>query len=575
MKRAAPCLALLWLLTGGGWAETSGQTEPGTVAEFAAAIAQLDREREAKLLAVDTALRVEARQGRLSVVTEAYYLDLLSRFRAATPGLTATPPRFDASPEMAPINNAWAELRGEELRQSGLRAQLTKRLQAAATTALQTAVRNAEKPEDLQMASSLYDYLGVLSPASPSPFFMPNAAPEPLGTLIPCIMEALAARQTKDAPRLRRAFLSLSPSYPGGYLPAMPLPPSAARANSRQPLVDEFKNRMLADYVRDVREAQKALERALMARRPAADLDRAYAGLQTVFGPLRFLEAAAAPRETSPTFPRRNNPAEKGPFTESCVAALAFYDEAIARLSGQGIAVVPPSTKGAGTEIFGLGSEFRDFLAALRRETEVPAVRKSLLSQVAEINTPEQAAACADAIRQAPATSGRNDALASLEQELRQLAVEWQTGTLSTRLSRQTYGAYSPPELEAVRQRAFREQTASRLALPELLQPPLAGTPLPEALGKAAAQAAERREWRRALALYGASDQDAQRPSEQARAIEEFLVAGQLEQAGLYVEAAEVYEAVLRQVAEHTPVQESAARVKLLRTEHPDAFKER
>jgi hypothetical protein len=130
-------------------------------------------------------------------------------------------------------------------------------------------------------------------------------------------------------------------------------------------------------------------------------------------------------------------------------------------------------------------------------------------------------------------------------------------------------------ELGALRRRIEREVFVSVLRVPELNQPPLADKPPQQAVEELVRQSAQKKEWRRVIELLQASRQlkgeDPRGDTELLEALRSYLAGQNLELAEQWSDAAAAYKRVLLCTSELAPVADAADRLKALKREHPEA----
>lgn len=132
-------------------------------------------------------------------------------------------------------------------------------------------------------------------------------------------------------------------------------------------------------------------------------------------------------------------------------------------------------------------------------------------------------------------------------------------------------------DLQALRQRVGRAWLARRSESPEFLQPPLASTPLNDAIAQLTRTLFEQRAWPRLLKVLSARESafgNLQRGGEpeELRGVRVLITAQNLENAEQYVEAARSYKEVLGCIGDLVPTDAAAERLKPLKKEHPEAF---
>lgn len=128
-------------------------------------------------------------------------------------------------------------------------------------------------------------------------------------------------------------------------------------------------------------------------------------------------------------------------------------------------------------------------------------------------------------------------------------------------------------ELGALRSRIEHELLGRALNAPELSTPPLAEMETTAALKSLFDSLAQRGDWSRLLEVLQARHRIVMGGEEGAiAALRSFLTGKNFELAEQWAEAVLAYKAVLRSTAEYSPIKAAAERLKAIAKEHPDAF---
>lgn len=178
--------------------------------------------------------------------------------------------------------------------------------------------------------------------------------------------------------------------------------------------------------------------------------------------------------------------------------------------------------------------------------------------------------------------SRENNDLTVLEQELRQIAALWNADSPQP-ISSQAWRQGQPDrvwtaDVDALRKRAVREALASRLPLPELLQPPLNALPPAKAIRQYGRDLFAKGEFARVQSLLAQSslvfsEERVGGETEEMRGLKLFLTAQNLERAEQFADAVRIYRNVLSCIGELVPSDAAAERLRTLKREQPDAFK--
>jgi hypothetical protein len=130
-------------------------------------------------------------------------------------------------------------------------------------------------------------------------------------------------------------------------------------------------------------------------------------------------------------------------------------------------------------------------------------------------------------------------------------------------------------QTSALREHIEHVLLANRLEDPKILQPPLDTVPAAELGARLVGAAADRGDWKQAYHLMQSLPQaggDDSRDSEMM-AVRNYLAGQNFENAELWPDAIECYKAVLRSTGKWIPVTAASDRLKALKKEHPDSFK--
>ena len=132
-------------------------------------------------------------------------------------------------------------------------------------------------------------------------------------------------------------------------------------------------------------------------------------------------------------------------------------------------------------------------------------------------------------------------------------------------------------EMTELRRRVERDVIAGSLDAPELVQAPLAGKPLEEAIESLKGQLAKIGEWRRLLQIIEAQTGQtrtnvfAPPQDDLATSVRAYIAGQNMELAELWRDALQSYKTVLRCTSAYAPIKEAAESVKRLTKEHPEA----
>ncbi len=615
---------------------------PPVVAAEAPAVPQIitDTEREYGLLreavkvrtdAVEAAITRASKAGTLKISTEAYFREVLEAFRPTASGQPDTtrlyyPPRFDASEEMEPINKAFADLKVEMAHVQDTATRQSGRLQEAAVEAVQLVARTAETPEQLAEAETLVLALGKFPDVSRTRFGSPSsmAVDEALAKVLAALRAALEASGKHDVGALIAA-LQRFPTSPGGLsqmrFRELPFPMEA--------FWDQVRQRLAKTFTDAAREAQAAVEKALIADKSAGEVERLIAEYEARSAGVEKLttdqERPGYFRGSPQMNEGRNAVVKNYRAILAAVAELKREDLDASWQNNSSPALLSDAPNG-------VTDEFRNFVVELsikrpqhRHEVQAAAEKKKRDEQVAAekqreaderdrvakelAETAEQTRQITAALREkilalpTPAAamelaeelprmygglrSQRNGEepmdWRSLQRELRSLAAWWAdpSGQRGESQAAEFNGAGASSvvmELRKLRERVTRETVAERLGAPELRQPPLAELPVNAAVGKLADAAAGRSDWKRAYELVQATDSAVGTrgvmavPNARLQAIHAYLSGQNLEKAEQFREAIAAYQLVLQNVTDRVPTQEATDRLKALKKAHPESF---
>ena len=558
---------------------------------------------KAKTEAVDGAITRAAKAGTLKISTEAYFREALDGFRLTDTGLELVrvyyPPRFDASEDMEPINKAWADLKQEIARVQESAGRMNTRLLEAAAAAVQTAGRTAERTEQLAEAEALVQALRKFAGGIRWPIVSPSrmSSDEALGRVIGAIRESLEASSKDDV----RAVIAALQRVPASQS-------ESSRLNFPQltftieSFWEEFRQRMARTFAGAEREAQIAVEKALIADRPVPELEALVAKYEA-----RSAETEKLTRDPNQFGgPRPSSDEGRLGNLKNFRAVIAALEE----LKRDDPEILTPTYNQQlllSDRMHGVTEEFRKFvpkLAARRAQhrTEVQAAIESkkreqtpekqragevnqamaaVREKILALQTPQAARDLAETL---PQILGRDtQELSVLYRDLLQLATWWAD---PTKPATESPGSeYNPSgitsaalEMRTLRERITREVLAERFAMPELRKPPLADLPVSVAVGKVADEAAELGEWKRVYELLRAVDSAPRMrgfPVESntcMQAIHAYLSGQNFEKAEQFLEAIAAYQLVLQNVTDRVPTKEATERLKALKKAHPEAF---
>ncbi len=597
------------------------------VAECGALTAKLREKADKARAGVESAIAQAAKAGVLKTSTEAYYRDVLARFKPVAAGLPSAdtvyyPPRFDTSAEMEPINLAWDELHTTmdqvERDVTGQREKIGRALGEA----IEEAARTAEKPEDLELARKLSAALQQL----PEPSRLSRASyglspADAIGRMLASMSSALDALKRQDYAAMALALQRVSSSPYGG---------SETRITGVPFNVDTvwsvFRERLAALPRAAAVKAERAVEQALQARKPEAECERLITELDTriqeverlVFDPqgrmggsglrsdtrtqlatafrsvVRANAVIAGEIDESGEYRSNPTPVMDGPFAMSPEFRVFLTSLNTQRAAAQK-ASRDKAEKARQQESARVQAQQQQEQADLQQklvaeaEAHLKTAREKVRQQLKAVTKPQELLTVADGLA-AVLTPRENryteqqENWQGLQLELRQLAAWWTDPATYSEAGQPGYDRSSSAafaaELRDLRERATRQIFAERFKAPELAQPPLSELAPRAAAEQLADQAGQRGEWLRAYEIlrvlnsplrYGG---ETGAPNERLGAIKAYLVGRNLEQAGQFRDAVLSYRQVLTQLGEHLPTKEAGERLQVLQKEHPEVFAE-
>jgi hypothetical protein len=223
---------------------------------------------------------------------------------------------------------------------------------------------------------------------------------------------------------------------------------------------------------------------------------------------------------------------------------------------------------------------------ARQKEEGVAALDRRAREGLAKVDNAAAATALADALRAERAGAPAGPAASEselLETKLRELAqhmsneLENPRELLIQEPGMRTTKSGWPAQLQAVRERLYRQWFCRRAETPELMQAPLAELSLRKAIETRAAALHREANWTKLLRLLttqqGLTDGARLRSDgEDLQGLKTFLTAQNLEKAELYAEAAQAYRRVLGCIGDYVPIEAAADRLRALRKDHPEAL---
>ena len=338
--------------------------------------------------------------------------------------------------------------------------------------------------------------------------------------------------------------------------------------------------KVLAPYQKAQEDAQAALDTALGANKPTAELTPALAQFEEALERQQQARSGLnlrGPRDISDvTNTYRNLVAlagarESGDFNRVRSLTMNLKESNLQHLGATRAAAYTAQI-----------AAWEKELEAQRKQADEKR-RETLSKRVSAVQNPAELDVLAAELARAEAET-RNDRNSDLPrgiaQQLRALAAAW-TGA-NPQFLQQNYIDDSDTrfstELTGLRQRIERDVLAKSLRAPELNQPPLASLAPDAALDKLSAQFAAGGEWRRLLQLTEARGLQNRftgllpRDSDLTTALHSYLAAQNFELAEQWSDAVQSYKLVLRSTSELAPIKESADRLKALAKGHSEAF---
>lgn len=340
-------------------------------------------------------------------------------------------------------------------------------------------------------------------------------------------------------------------------------------------------DRIVQPNARAMQERQAALDAALEARKPAAEVSAAF----TAF-------AAAAEREVALREDRRTERQEERTLMDmygSLAAAMRAVETGDANQSLQYISQAGGYIRNLGAAraakyeriLSGLDAEFsakaakmhqeriadlRRRLAAVKQPADLDAIAADLIAWVAQVRN-----------RGGPESLDINN----LMQQVNSLGAAWVAANPSL-LAQQDrsgegglVGSAFAKELAALRNRVERDVLSRVLKMPELNAAPLADMPPDAAIEAFCDGLAKSGDWSRLLQVLQSRPPTLMQPygraeDETVTALRSFFTGQNLEMAEQWREAADAYKAVLRSTGARVPVKPAAERLKALAKEHPE-----
>jgi|GEM_PF-4430699 len=601
------------------------------VAESGALTTRLREKADKARTNVESAIAKAAKAGILKTSTEAYYRDVLARFKPVAAGLPTIeglyyPPRFDTSAEMEPVNLAWDDLHVTMDQIEKEVVSEREKLSRALGEAIEQAARTAEKPDDLDTARKLANALQQLPETSSRPIRSPlsMSQSDAVARVLTAMNAALEALAKKDYPAMALALQRVNGTSYGSSdlrLAGIPLSFDAAW--------NSFRERLSAVPRTVAIDAERAVEKAILAKKPAAECERLIGEFDTRAQEVERLLFDPSNRMSSGL----------GLRSDSRIQLITAFRGAV-----QLNALIAGESDDSGSEYrsnpnpvldgpFAMSPEFRTFLSSLssqraaaqraaRDRTEKARVQESQRQQkkaeedareqqqklVAEnearlkvardkvreqlkgVTKPEDLLAVADgltalsAARDSRYADGQENWI-TLQMELRQIAAWWADPVAFGENPAQVQGyergqsLVFAAELRDLRDRALRQIFTDRFKAPELSKPPLADLAPRAAAEQLADLAGQKGDWLRAYDIlrvlatpnrYGVTDTSSS--GERLAAIKSYLVGRNMELAGQYRDAVTSYRAVLSQLGANLPTKETAERLQALQKEHPEAF---
>ena len=366
---------------------------------------------------------------------------------------------------------------------------------------------------------------------------------------------------------------------------------ACASQNSRDLLGDSDGrariSRILQPIAKATEEKEAALDAALEARKPSAELA---AALTT------FAEAADRQNplrgdfEQAPEFGRSVIPDSVTYIYRTLISAITAMEAGVIVPDQERLHDLPDHIRHLDTKH---ATKFDRMLGRLNKELEEKAAQihlqriADLRSRLPAVKKSDELAAIAADLQtwagQARSRGGDEpEDFNQLAQQLNLLTAAWGSASPATLLQLEQIGgagairATFANEVAAVRSRVERDVLARALKAPELNSPPLANQAPAAAVETFCDDLARRGEWRRLLQILQMRPPPQVQPygreeSETVSALRSFFAGQNLELAEQWVDAAQAYKAVLRSTGERIPTKPAAERLKALTKEHPEA----
>lgn len=616
----------LWGLCSSAWAQEPGAaTTPEPTAETKALLQQMRTETDEAVAQV-RAILIEAWKVDLHGKPEFKSVDAnVQRLKDAPierlaecempEGRTRIPGQYAEA-----FDRAWNHLQGAQARLClRLMTERQRRLDAL-SAALQQAVREAERAEELGgvwQAIAAYQELPNVPQVSRA-LSMPGG--NQLETYLRKMEEALRAREQGDYRAMIEALQGPRGTTEVEYLPI-------GRLMLRIPPFDDFRVRLAGTLQRRIEAARSGVEDALRNRRSPEEFEKALDELCARFG--EHQEVFRRMDFDNFDLSHRDDLRRLVQTFQEIAEFLAWLDRwpnVAARRK------LPPFPV---LGVYDLSPEFRAFLAeqtkrfdelmrnfAADRSVEpatVPSAaqeeqrqaladqRAAFCQEILAVRTPQELLALTE---QPPAIFflqrtpdfGHEDSRGwePLRGELRYLAALWNdpTGELSggahlrnhplhyhQKLAANDYPVAYESTLQTLRKQIGREVLAKRFKAPQLMAMPLADLPLEKALEQLIAEAKEKGDWRRIQHLLHSQisleDNDPFRPAimfptsrraMQQQAVDRFIKAMEMVKARNESDAAQGYRAVLSMEGNDIVIKEAIERLRALREKHPGIF---
>jgi hypothetical protein len=493
--------------------------------------------------------------------------------------------KADISAQLAtanlPMDNAAIAQAARELQEAANAArtegtELLRQADRAAESRCSELVGHATSAAEVDALIAILERLRSLGSAQPG-YYLGNKL-EKCITVTHYLRDCFDLTPSSDPESVKRVLMGLAPMHMQGM------------DFGKESDYAERVARVLAPFKKASEDAQKNLDAALEERKPSKE---AYAALAALEGAeTRFTGAASYTGITS-----RNPIAEVNGYRRLCEILGAMEQHrwlnarAQVREARQSISQLQNSAGRKETlngflekweHEIGEGEaadarQFHDHLHAALAEVKKPS---ELGPIVRELQLRER-----DAEERSTSRYPQGRGLAA---QLSILAAAWENDDLNL-LANQAFaenGAIQGQEdpsvgeiLAGLRGRAEREILSRTLKSPNLLQEPLAGQPLGQALDGLLEKFRSEGEWHRALQLMenqaalAPARGPAPRPAEAILAVRSYLVGQNFELAEVWTDAAAAYKMVLAIAVDGTPVKEAAERLKALAKDHPEAVK--